>query len=391
MISPQPFFQPRGTPLSVYFRLRALAALGHQVDLVTYPIGRDVPIPGVRIIRSGRVPFVNRVGIGPSFRKVLLDVGLRRLAARLAATERYDAVHSHEEAAFFGWRIARDAGIPHVYDMHSLLSEQLGHFPLYRIAPFRAAMRRLERQAVENSRVLITISTGLRDLARVLFPRSEPFLIENMVDEADFSPVPRERLFSGESAAARRQRLGLPAEGLIALYAGSLAPYQGMDLLLAAAAAVLEKRRDVTFIVLGGEPKQSERLRREAEAAGLGNSMRVLGLVEPARVPEFIEASDILLSPRALGSNVPSKIYSYLKSGKPVVATGGPPHDQILSESFSVLTEGDVASYARGILRLAEDPRLREELGRRAAEAARERYNLSRFLAATSDALRLLG
>jgi hypothetical protein len=42
MIAPEPFFEPRGTPFSEYHRIRALIDLGHTVDLVTYPFGRDV-------------------------------------------------------------------------------------------------------------------------------------------------------------------------------------------------------------------------------------------------------------------------------------------------------------------------------------------------------------
>ena len=42
MIAPEPFFEPRGTPFSEYHRIRALLELGHTVDLVTYPFGRDV-------------------------------------------------------------------------------------------------------------------------------------------------------------------------------------------------------------------------------------------------------------------------------------------------------------------------------------------------------------
>ena len=38
MIAPQPFFEARGTPFSEYHRIRALADLGHSVDLVTYPV-----------------------------------------------------------------------------------------------------------------------------------------------------------------------------------------------------------------------------------------------------------------------------------------------------------------------------------------------------------------
>ena len=52
MLAPEPFFEPRGTPFSEYHRIKALGELGHHVDLVTYPIGRDVELPNLRIFRS---------------------------------------------------------------------------------------------------------------------------------------------------------------------------------------------------------------------------------------------------------------------------------------------------------------------------------------------------
>ena len=54
MIAPEPFFEPRGTPFSEFHRIRALTDLGHQVDLVTYPFGRDIAMPGLRVFRSLR-------------------------------------------------------------------------------------------------------------------------------------------------------------------------------------------------------------------------------------------------------------------------------------------------------------------------------------------------
>src|SRR5258705_4764895 len=76
MIAPEPFFEPRGTPFSEYHRIRALLDLGHTVDLVTYPFGKDVELAGLRIFRAARPPFVTRVKIGPSAAKLALDVTL---------------------------------------------------------------------------------------------------------------------------------------------------------------------------------------------------------------------------------------------------------------------------------------------------------------------------
>src|ERR1700731_4631491 len=84
MIAPEPFFEPRGTPFSEFHRIRALTGLGHQVDLVTYPFGRDVSMPGLRVFRSLRPPFMRRVGIGPTLAKLPLDLLLTLSVLRRA-------------------------------------------------------------------------------------------------------------------------------------------------------------------------------------------------------------------------------------------------------------------------------------------------------------------
>ena len=86
MIAPEPFFEPRGTPFSEFHRIRALTALGHQVDLVTYPFGQSVSMPGLRVFRSLRPPLVKHVKIGPSLAKIPLDALLA--SARCAAPSR---------------------------------------------------------------------------------------------------------------------------------------------------------------------------------------------------------------------------------------------------------------------------------------------------------------
>ena len=84
MIAPEPFFEPRGTPFSEYHRIRALLDLGHTVDLVTYPFGKDVTLPGLRIFRAARPPFITRVKIGPSPAKLFLDMTLTLTALNRA-------------------------------------------------------------------------------------------------------------------------------------------------------------------------------------------------------------------------------------------------------------------------------------------------------------------
>src|SRR5688500_2686341 len=128
MISPQPFFEPRGTPISVYQRLEALSALGHEIDLVTYHVGKDVEFPNVKIHRVRKVKMIQHVRIGPSRAKILLDVLVFFKAIQLLLEKRYDVIHSHEEASFFSMFLAWIFRTRHLYDMHSVLSKQLTNF-----------------------------------------------------------------------------------------------------------------------------------------------------------------------------------------------------------------------------------------------------------------------
>ena len=73
MIAPEPIFEPRGTPLSVVGRLKAFSDFGHDVDLLTYPFGKCVDLPNIKIHRTPNVPGIKRVKIGPSFAKLPLD------------------------------------------------------------------------------------------------------------------------------------------------------------------------------------------------------------------------------------------------------------------------------------------------------------------------------
>ncbi|HEX9274587.1 MAG TPA: glycosyltransferase, partial [Candidatus Binatia bacterium] len=134
MIAPQPFFTPRGTPFSIRARIQGLAALGHSVDLVTYHAGEDISLPGLRIYRTPWIPWVRKVPIGPSCTKVFLDILLFGLALSRLFSQRYDVIHTHEEAGLVGAIFARWVRAQHLYDMHSSLPQQFANFNTYNYA-----------------------------------------------------------------------------------------------------------------------------------------------------------------------------------------------------------------------------------------------------------------
>src|SRR5260221_5014161 len=149
-LAPQPFFEVRGTPLAVLHMVRALAALGHEVDLLTFPQGAPAPVPGVRHLRSRRLP-VGRVKAGPSLAKMALDVPFMAEAAWRMATGRYDVVHAVEEAALLAAPLTRLFGVPLVADVDSSIPDQLRYSGFAKRGPLLWLAERLVRYAPRRS------------------------------------------------------------------------------------------------------------------------------------------------------------------------------------------------------------------------------------------------
>jgi glycosyltransferase involved in cell wall biosynthesis len=378
MIAPEPFFEPRGTPFSEYHRIRALIELGHTVDLVTYPFGRDVQMPGLRIVRCRRPPFVTSVRIGPSLAKVPLDLALAITALRQALRHDYDLVHSHEEGGAIGVGLATVLGVPHLYDMHSSLPQQLSNFDFSRSRALRALFTFLERLVIRRSRVIVVICPHLQETVRAIDPRARTVLIEN-APGADDGPM-------RGSGAAVRDQLGLSRSTPTVVYTGTFEAYQGLDLLLAAAARVRDAVPDARFVLVGGDINQSTRLLRQAEARGLAQTVMVVGERPAEEISAYLEAADVLVSPRSTGTNTPLKIYQYLRAARPIVATRLLTHTQVLTDEVAILTGATPESFAEGIVKALTNEPLARRIAEQARALAETHYSYEAYLDRTREA-----
>lgn len=359
MVAPQPFFRARGTPFSVLHRIRVLVEAGHRVDLVTYPFGEDIELPGLNIIRCGRPPFVSDIRIGPSLAKLVLDIPLYFSTVRALRSNRYDLLHSHEEAAFFAVNLARRHGLLHIYDMHSSLPQQLENFGAYNLPLVRGLFSWLERRVLRTCNGVITICRELAEIALPLCTGTPHAMIENTADDRRVFDAPVDDLVSG---------LGLTGCRVI-LYTGTFEPYQGLDLLLDAFTQVQGRYQDAHLLMVGGRPQQIDAYRRRASELGIDGAVTFTGTVHPAQIPGLIGASDLIVSPRCAGTNTPLKLYGYLRSGRPLLATDLLTHTQTLDENIAHLVPATARDLARGMRDLLDDP----EYGRVLAHAARVR------------------
>ncbi|HTU98959.1 MAG TPA: glycosyltransferase family 4 protein [Luteitalea sp.] len=383
MLAPEPFFEPRGTPFSEYHRIKALTEDGHTVHLVTYPIGRDVDLPNLRIIRSWRPPFIRSVPIGPSVTKVVLDVFLTLTALRVAflGGTRYDAIHSHEEMGVLGVWLGRRLGIPHLYDMHSSLPQQLANFRYSRSKFLRWCFERMEDYMVGGSQVVITICQDLQDTVHGMGVGDRAVLIENVMG-GDVDPTP------GPGRVALRERYGLRADQPVVLYTGTFEQYQGLDLLVDASVRLKTRVPDVAVLVVGGAPDQVTQMTERARQAGA--PLVFTGQRPPVEIPHFVDACDVLVSPRISGTNTPLKIYSYLRSGRPIVATDLRTHTQSLTPETSVLVPPTADGLADGLARVLTDRTEADRIAAAARTLSETRYSRESYLTRTRRAYAML-
>jgi len=110
--------------------------------------------------------------------------------------------------------------------------------------------------------------------------------------------------------------------------------------------------------------------------------------VAPSKVPFYVALADVLVSPRLSGTNTPLKIYQYLRSGKPIVATNLLTHTQVLDSSVAELTDATADAFGAGILRVLRDREHGAALSRAAQALADTRYTYEAYVEKTREALR---
>jgi glycosyltransferase involved in cell wall biosynthesis len=372
MLAPEPFFEPRGTPFSEYHRIKTLSELGHHVDLITYPFGRDVSVPNLRIIRAARPPFIRQIAVGPSLPKLILDACLAVTAWKQTRCERYDLIHSHEEAGLLGVWLARRLRIPHLYDMHSSLPQQLTNFRFARGRLLRRAFELMEDRTVSGSDIVVTICQDLQDHVTAMGAGDRAVLIENVMG-GDVEEVPL------STPLEIRQRWDIAPDAPLVVYTGTFEPYQGLDLLLDACRIAAKTHPEMRVLVVGGRPEQVDRAKATAAGANA-----IFAGYQPAReIPAFLEAADILASPRISGTNTPLKIYSYLRSGRAIVATDMLTHTQVLDQEVAMLVKPEPHAFARAIVALIDEPQRKHQLAAAARDRARTRYSRDVYVART--------
>lgn len=369
VVAPQPFYEDRGTPIAVRYVLEALSELGYEVDLLTYPVGETIELPGLRIFRVGTSFRIRHIPIGFSIRKLVLDMLLTFAIDKQLQREGYSCIHAVEEAAFPAAMAGRKYKVPVIYDMQSSLPEQLRKHSIFRSAIVQRGLRFFERRLISNVDFVVC-STGLGEYVRAVDPSAR-------VAEWHFPSlaVP----VSAEQTRQLRQELKIQCNSPVILYAGNFAPYQGISRLVDAALQVLSYIPNAVFVLVGANNPTDLCSSTRAKLDKRG-ALRVVARQPRARIPRFLAMADVLVSPRECGGNLPLKIFDYMALGKPIVATDIPVHRMLLNDDRAVLVGPTAEALTEAIVRLLRYPGEGQRLGTAAREYLKEKGGWGTFL-----------
>lgn len=370
VVTPQPFYQDRGTPIALGLTCRALGQLGYEVDLLAFPIGQDTVIPATTIHRCGNPLGIRAVPIGFSAGKALLDLTLASSFWRLLRTRNYGAVHAVEEAAYLAALLCPRLGKPFVYDMASAIPVELRRHKVLGTAPAQRALRAFERLALRRASQIVC-STGLADYVRAAVPGIS-------LTEWRFPPL----IDAADEADVRQLRceLGVPPDAHVVAYTGNFAAYQRLDLLFEAFTQALALDPQLMLVCVGASS--------EARAAALSqfaphvrSRVRILVPESRDRMPVYLAMADCLVSLRPSSDNLPLKVLDYMAAGRPIVATRGRAHEPVLNGERAFLCEARVDSVRQAILEVFSSPEHARAVASAARAHALQHYGWDRFVA----------
>jgi glycosyltransferase involved in cell wall biosynthesis len=355
---------PKGASTHIMHNLRGLVERGYEVHLMTPSDGvlpLEDTLEGAQVMRVAQDMTQNFLARAADFGRAVMR--------HVALAPHYDVVHYRSVWCGLPLAQARRAqGYKTLFEVNGLPSVELKyHYP--DIEPeLLMKIKEQEIATLHLSDAIICPSHVTRDyIASLGLDRGRVTVIPNGVSPSDFSATP------------------LPArEGRVPtlLYIGTLADWQGLDVLIKALPKILEKREVQLQIVGRGRSRQRKLLAKYIRKLGIESSVLIQTAVPHHEVPALVAEADICVAPLGLNDrNVtqgacPIKILEYMAAARPLLASNMPIVRELVREDVDALlfSPNDPEDLARQALALLNDFDLSKRLAESASERARTKF-----------------
>jgi glycosyltransferase involved in cell wall biosynthesis len=350
---------PKGASTHILHNIRGLVNGDFDVHLLT---PNDGLLPSVDMIEGARVTRFSQ-DLTQNFLTRATHFG-RTVHAHLTLNPDYDVVHYRN--IWDGLAVAQNKkrlGYKTLFEVNGLPSIELKyHYPGID-ANLLIKIKEQEIATLHLSDAIICPSNVTRDyIVSLGLSRQRVTVIPNGVSPSDFSPSPLP-----------------PREGRVPvlLYIGTLADWQGLDVVIKALPKILEEQTARLLIVGRGRSRQRKMLLKQIRRLGVEGSVNLRPAVPHHEIPGLIAESDICLAPLGLNDrNVtqgacPIKVLEYMASSRPLITSNMPIVRELVREDVDALlfSPNDPEDLARKVSMLLNDV----EMSQRLADAATER------------------
>ncbi len=365
MITPCQFPANYGSPAAVLEMAETLANRGHDVHVITYPEGEDIPVESAKVHRVGRARTVHTSHVGPTLARLWWDFLLIFETVRVIRRERCDVIHAHNyEGCLIGVAAKFLTGRPLVYNAQNLMSDELHTYHVMPVFIAKMIAGFLDWFVPIYPDYIITLTPELRDWAikRGVAPDRVAFIAvgvrTTLLDGVDPAAVEKLRV---------RYKIG---ERPVVMYTGVNNAFQRIDYLLRAFAVVREKMPGALLLVVSPLDNEPDRSANEALARELGVDRDTIFVGPHARedLKHYLSLADVCVVSRPDCPGQPIKLLNYMIMAKPTVCfVGGAkgvrhPHDAMIAPDH------DWHAMGEEIIGLLEDPALRARIGANARE-----------------------
>lgn len=374
MIAPTSFFSDYGGHIRILEETYTLQRMGHEVAIVTYYKGSDMP--GLDIRRTAPLPWRPEYEVGSSRHKIAFDVYLAWQSLLEAIRFKPDVIHGHmHEGALIGGALAKLLRRPLVFDFQgSMTAEMTDHNFLRKDGRLYRLVFRLENFINKLPQAILTSSVKAARLLEEQFhlPSEKLVPLPDCANPRRFDP----EQFTPEMKQQLRQQLGLPTDCPIVAYLGLLTDYQGVPHLIEAAVRLKEAGEKVHFLIMGYP--NVVHYQTIARQKGVSDIITFTGKVQYQHAPAYLSLGDIAVAPKMSASEGSGKLLNYMALGQPVVAYDSAVHREYLGDWGVYAPSGDIAAFTEAIANLLHQPERRRELGRQLRRRALQSYSWQR-------------
>ena len=352
-----PFPANHGTPGSIREIAEAMAERGHDVRVVTYHIGQDIPLAGVILHRITPLTGESAVVVGPTLRRPLYDLQMVFQAVKVIRQHKIDIIHAHGyEAALAAWCCKRLTGVPVVYSGHNTMGDELPSYDFIRPRILAKGLARLLDVVVPRiGNRCVPHSSNIERFFQSLG------LAKRTVPVVNFG-IDIEHVSQGDGTAIR-ERYGLNG-GPVILYAGVTDSFQRIDLLLEALKQLLfyEPEAKLLMVTTIHQPHHLKRVEAIAQRLGIAKHV-VFTEVQPlTAIPNFLQACDVAVVPRPGASGFPIKLLNYMAARRPCVLFASSSSRLVHGRDAFLVSPDTSMALAEGLLQVLRDDELRRTL-----------------------------